>query len=181
MRKIVSITLIALFLLNVLGYYGIFVGLQYHNKRALNARLDSDMYNEEDAITIKIPITIPYATDSREFVRVSGEFEHNGEFYRLVKQRLTRDTLHIVCVKDLQSKRIHQALATYVKTFSDKPVDNQQRSSKLTIDFIKDYLSQTLSFSNTMPGWECELPKPESLSFFVSEFCPSIIHPPERA
>lgn len=181
MRKLISFGLIGLFLLNVLGYYGLFFGLQYKNNLSINQQLDLDKYNEDQAITIKFPITIPYATDSRDFERVNGEFEYNGEFYRLVKQRLTRDTLHIICVKDLQSKRIHRALTTYVKTFSDKPVDNSQGSSKSTIDFIKDYLPQTLSFTNTLSGWMHELLKPEFVSFFVSEFCSSIIHPPERA
>jgi hypothetical protein len=163
------------------GYYGLFVGLQYKNSRTMNQQLDLDNYNEEEAITIKVPISIPYATDSRDFERVTGEFEHHGEFYRLVKQRLTRDTLHIVCVKDQHSTRIHQALASYVKTFSDKPVDSQQSSSKSTSDFIKDYLAQALSFHQVSSGWQCDLTMGSSLPFFVSDFYSSIVHPPERA
>lgn len=181
MRKLISIVFITLFLLNVLGYYGLFVGLQYEYSLKMNKQLDSDTYNEHEAITIKVPITIPYATDSRDFERVTGEFEYQGELYRLVKQRLTRDTLHIVCVKDQQSTRIHQALASYVKTFTDKPVDSQQTSSKSTSDFIKDYLAQTLSFHQASSGWQCDLAKGASLPFFVSDFYSSIVHPPERA
>lgn len=181
MRKLISIVFISLFLLNVLGYYGLFFGLQYRNTQKMNSQLDADNYNEEEAITIKVPITIPYATDSRDFERVSGEFEYNGEYYRLVKQRLTHDTLHIVCVKDQHSKRIHQALASYVKTFTDKPTDNQPGSAKAATDFIKDYLIQTLSFSNVSACWEVELQKTTNIQAFVSDFYSSIVHPPERA
>lgn len=181
MRKLISIVFISLFLLNVLGYYGLFFGLQYRNSQKMNSQLDADNYMEEEAITIKVPITIPYATDSKDFERVSGEFEYNGEYYRLVKQRLTRDTLHIVCVKDHQGKRIHQALASYVETFTDKPVDSQHSSSKSTTDLIKDYLTQTLSFSNASAGWEIELPTTRNSPVFVSDYYSSIVHPPERA
>jgi hypothetical protein len=180
-RKLISILFITLFLLNVLGYYGLFIGLHYQNSRLVNQQLDSENYNDEETLTIKMPITIPYATDSRDFERVTGEFEYHGEFYRLVKQRLTRDTLHIVCVKDSQSKRIHQALATYVKTFSDKPVDGQQNTSKSTTDFIKDYLAHTLSCAPKSLGWECEIHRRPGISFLVSDFYASIVHPPERA
>jgi len=181
LRKLISIIFITLFLLNVLGYYGLFVGLQYKNSQAMNQQLDSGIYNEEEAITIKVPITIPYATDSRDFERVTGEFEYNGEFYHLVKQRLTRDTLHIVCVKDQDSKRIHQALESYVKTFTDKPVDSQQSSAKSTNDFIKDYLVQTLSIHQVSFGWECEIHNRSSVTFLISDFYSSIIQPPEKA
>ena len=34
------------------------------------------------------------------YERVNGEFEHNGEFFKLVKQKLENDTLNIVCIKD---------------------------------------------------------------------------------
>jgi hypothetical protein len=74
-----------------------------------------------ETVTLKVPVAIPYLQNT-DFERVNGEFEHNGEFFRLVKQRFASDTLYIVCIKDTRSKHIKQALAEYVKTFSDHPV-----------------------------------------------------------
>jgi hypothetical protein len=142
--------------------------------------LDADEYDESQALTIKIPVAIPYAVDSHDFVRVAGTFQHEGEFYRLVKQRLLSDTLHIVCIKDQQSKRINQALTDYVKTFTDKPASDSQHVLTFS-DFIKDYLTTTTSISSLNFGWQLDLEKSTSLNVFLSTYCSSIIHPPERA
>ncbi len=126
MRKGVALIMLFVFLLNVLGYYGIFVGLRLRNVQELVQKLDNNSYKESETVTFKMPITVPYYNEARDFERVDGEFEHNGEVYRLVKQKLSQDTLYIVCVKDQESKKINQVLADYVKTFTDKPSSAKQ-------------------------------------------------------
>lgn len=162
-----------------MGYYGVFLGLQYKNDRDMVQRLDAENYSDSETITIKIPISIPYATDSKGFERVDGKFEHNGEFYRLVKQKLVQDTLYVVCLKDHENKRIDEAMASLVKTFTDKPVD-QHSSAKIVISFIKDYIPQVFTVQCLSPGWEIDVVKESSCRFIKSSFYPSIVHPPER-
>ena len=96
-------------------------------------------------------MTLPYHLDS-EYERVDGEIEHDGEFYRLVKQKLEKDTLYIVCIKDHDSKRIKQALADYVKTFTDKPVDAKHQG-KFSASFIKDFLPTSIEITPASAGW----------------------------
>jgi hypothetical protein len=178
MRKILPIVLCLLLLLNVLGYYGVFMGLHYKNSQDLMQRFDANDYREQETVTIKVPLALPYASSDDQFERVDGELEHNGEFYRLVKQRLHEDTLYIVCYKDNQSKRIKQALADYVKTFTDKPVDAKS-SGKAIQNFIKDYISSVIKIESATGGWE------NPLSFFAVEhaYQQSVIslikHPPK--
>jgi len=131
MRKLLSIVLSLLLLMNVLGYYGVFMGLHYKNSQDLMQRFDANDYGEQETVTLKVPLALPYAADETQFERVDGELEHQGEFYRLVKQRLYQDTLYMVCYKDSQSKRIKQALADYVKTFTDKPADAKSSGKTL--------------------------------------------------
>jgi hypothetical protein len=162
-----------------MGYYGVFLGLQYKNDQDMLQRLDDDNYSDSETVTIKIPISIPYAMDSEGFERVDGKFEYNGEFYRLVKQKLSKDTLYVVCVKDHQNKRIDDAMTSFVKTFTDKPVDNHS-SSKIVITFIKDYIPQSFTVQHLTAGWETDVVRESSCSVLKSSFYPSIIHPPER-
>lgn len=156
MKRGFTLFMLALFLLNVLGYYGVFVGLQFKNSREMQARFDNEDYARTQEITIKVPITVPYATDSREYTRVDGEFEHQGELYRMVKQKLQSDTLYIVCVKDNISKDIKQALADYVKTFTDKPV-SEKSNSKTAQNLIKDYMISSTTLQTISDGWNNRL------------------------
>lgn len=180
MRKLISISLILLLLFNVMGYYGLFLGLRYQNTQQFTQRLDAEEYNVAEEVMIKIPMSVPYATDNQEFERVNGEFEHNGEFYRLIKQRLSNDTLYVVCIKDQTSKKINQALTDYVKTFTDSPGTSHNTVNTLP-NFIKDYLSNSFSIKRLSVGWSLEVQQQSAPKSLTSSFFASIVHPPERA
>lgn len=152
LKKLIAIFLVFLLLFNALGFYGLFVGLQYKTGLDLVQRLDKQEYLEEETVTLKVPMALPYHIDTEVYDRVDGEIEHNGEFYRLVKQKLEKDTLYIVCIKDHDSKRIKQALTDYVKTFTDKPMDAKQ-SGKFFTGFIKDFLRSSMEITLASSGW----------------------------
>src|SRR5258706_15021409 len=102
--------MLVLFLLNVLGFYGVFLGLKFKYAQDANDQLDAEQYSNADAVTFRIPLTVPYSTDHQDYERVSGEFEHDGEVYRLGEQKHFRHTAYIGCVKEDQRKKINQDL-----------------------------------------------------------------------
>jgi len=177
LKRLIAIFLIFLLLFNALGFFGLFVGLRYKTASDLVERLDNDQYMEEETVTIKVPMTIPYHLDS-EYERVDGEIEHNGEFYRLVKQKLQKDTLYIVCIKDQESKRIKQALADYVKTFTDKPVDTKH-AGKFFTNFIKDFLPTSIEISPASAGWNHEVSLAGIFDSFSSRSIAVVSPPPQ--
>jgi hypothetical protein len=178
-KKPLTLILLALFLLNVLGYYGVFVGLQVQSGQTMRDQFDSENYVSGHEVTIKVPITIPYASDSRGYERVDGEFEHKGQVYRLVKQKLQSDTLYIVCVLDNQASTINQALTDYVKTFTDKPFNAKQNAKTGTV-FCKDYISTSISIETLATGWDFasadQVVQPNLYRFDFNRF---ISQPPE--
>lgn len=178
-RRIFSIAMIALILLNTLGYYGLLFGLEVHNSRSVTRNLDRDNYDVSKAVMIEIPLTVPYGVDSRDFKRVDGLFEYNGDFYRLVKQRLHKDVLQVVCVKDEKHRAINEAMGEYAGTLSDK-TDDSSSSHLKSIDFIKDYISTSISVCETTAGWSLNVALFQPSEKLISDFLSSIIHPPER-
>jgi hypothetical protein len=162
-----------------MGYYGVFMGLEYRNDQNMLTQFEADQYSEHQTVTIKIPVAIPYATDDTDFRRVDGKFEHEGEVYRLVKQKYASDTVTVICYKDFESERIHDALADYVKSFADSP-QGHKSNSKVTFSFIKDFLPETFAMGNSSSGWQTNIVLHSSSSQFVSSFYPSVVHPPER-
>ena len=151
-----SIVFVTLMMFSVLGYYGILIGIQYQTKSDLIGKMDADDVSDEETFTIKVPMAVPYHVDAENYKRVDGEIEHQGEVYRLVKQKLANDTLYIVCLKDQQSKHIKVALKDYVKTFSDKPADAKQTTKNL-LSLMKDYLPTAINVSSSSPGWSYSL------------------------
>lgn len=166
--------------MNVLGYYGVFVGLQYQNKINQIKRFDAALYDESETFTIKVPISVPYAVDQSEFERVDGEFEQEGQVYRMVKQKLSSDTLHIVCIKDHHETQITQALKDYVKSFADKPAHGKS-NGKAALTFIKDYIITSHEIGHGAGGWSTMISHQAHSENLIPSFCASIVHPPERA
>ena len=167
-------------LLNTLGYYGVFLGLQYQNDLAMSSALDSDMYDKSNTVTLKIAVSLAYMPDQADFQKVKGQFEHDGELFRLVKQRYAKDTLTIVCVRDTEYKEINLALSDYVKTFSDNAADTHP-GSKVAANFIKDYLPIAFAINSVTEGWVLQFTHNTHNRNLIPTFSASIVHPPERA
>ena len=170
-----------LFMLNVLGFYGIFLGLQFKYAQDANRNLDEERYPSADQITFKIPLSVPYYADNQDYERVSGEFEYQGEVYRLLKQKYAGDILYIVCVKDQEVKKINQALTDYVKTFTDKPVNAKQQSAKSFQSPCKDYLTTGVSVESQSSGWKKPVVYGNPMTSYLSLDPSRIKYPPRHA
>jgi hypothetical protein len=154
-KKAFTILLLALFLLNVVGFYGIFLGLKFTNTQVSIKALDEESYQAGEELTFAVPLTVPYYTNpSAAYERVDGEFEHNGEVYRLVKQKLQRDTLFVVCIKDQKSKTINAAIEDLVKTFTDQPINAKEHAGKSLQSISKDYFSSRVNLEPGVSGWK---------------------------
>jgi hypothetical protein len=163
-----------------MGYYVVFLGMQYQNDRAMLKALDADQYDDSQTLTIRIPVSIPYLTDNVNFERLDGKFEHQGSHYRLIKQKYLNDTLTIICARDQKTEKINQALSSYVKTFAESRAD-QTHSSKISVSFIKDFIPETFCLLTITSGWEIDVIKFGVDHHLTPTFTPSVIHPPERA
>jgi hypothetical protein len=160
-----------------MGYYGIFVGLQYSNTREMILQFNADAYDREEAQTLKIPF--PSAHSSEIFERVNGDFERDGEIYRLIKQRHYRDTFHIVYIKDKTATALKNVITDYVKTFSeDSPADGHQTVLPI---FIKEYFTRPFFIQGHSAGYQQAVRKESRPAIFVDSYLDSIVHPPERA
>lgn len=177
MKRLLSILFLFVFLFNVGGYYLMNWGLRYHANKELRQQLDDGVLSENQMITLKLPITLPYQSD-RSFERVDGEFEYEGEFYKLVKQQLKRDTLYLVCIKDQREKQLVSEMNNFTKLANDLPVS----SKTLTLfgNIFKDYTSiNTIELMHHQLGWST------SFDFTTTSFNPKsqvmpIHSPPPR-
>ncbi len=178
MTKIASIGFVCILVLNTMGYFGAFLGLHLRNDIAMSHALDADIYEPSNTLTIQFPVSIPYMPDQDEFERVKGEFEHNGNHYRLVKQKYARDTLTVVCVLDPQHKKIDLALADYITSLLDKTPDAKS-TTKFQVSFIKDYISNPFAIASYTSGWALSvycIPTDQQLD---SNYIFSILRPPD--
>jgi len=180
LKKLLPIAFVTLVLLNTMGYYLVFIGMAYKNDVMVTEQLDAFEYQSSDAMTIKIPLAVPYLADDAEFIRVEGKYVYEGESYRMVKQKYSQDTLYIVCVKDQQDKLIHNAISDYVKGFTHKASD-RPNNGKTILLLNKDYIQNVVELNSSTPGWMADVVKNSCYINIVATYSPAILHPPERS
>ncbi len=126
-----------IFLNYMAGYYVIFWVMKRDANQEMMQRLNDDNYSSNETITIKFPFALPYYQDWNSFERVNGSFQYKGEYYKFVKQKLQRDTLYIVCIKDPDVKRISGLITDFVKQTNDQNATS--KTIKIVGNFSKDY------------------------------------------
>lgn len=178
MKRLFAIVILNIFLLNVLGYYGVLLGLKINAGKDLSAKLDADMYDSGSTFTFEIPFALPYGTDSGSFERFDGQFEKDGQVYRIVKQRVYHDILYVVCIKDHKSSKINSALNDIAQGFAGQEDGDQNAAPQ---GLIKDYVNLEISLSNGIGGWQSEVIKTSMPVHFFDSYYASIIHPPCEA
>lgn len=143
----------------------------------MQARLDAECYQENEIHTIRIPIAVPYALDSREFVRINGTFEYHGTFYRLVKQKLSQDTLIVVCIRDAGNQKIHKVFEEVAYTFTDQPHPNDHAPNPLPL-LMKEYIVTSTVLREYTSGWVLNLEQRTRCEILVPSFTSFIRRPP---
>lgn len=121
MKKALAILLLVVFLFNVGGYYLAYWALEYKLNRDLTIRIDSNDYSASETFELKIPLSLPYPIQEAGYERVDGKFQYNGEYYTLVKRKLEKDTLYIVCIRNHDKKTLVDTITEYVKVTNDLP------------------------------------------------------------
>lgn len=176
-RKSFSYVFLCLILLNITGYYGLFIGWKYRHDTGMRARLDAERYRQQELRTLKIPIAMPYIFDSPEFARIDGMFEYQGTFYRLVKQKLAADTLIIVCIRDEETRKIHDVFGDVMQAFTGQTHSHSPGPKSLP-SFIKEYIVTSTLLHEYTFGWVMSLQRLTRCETLIPSFTSSIERPP---
>ncbi len=154
-------------------------GLQSRAKKDLLHRLDAETYSSQDLIVFAVPMSLPYPLQQEGYERVDGEFEYQGEYYRLVKQRLDKDTLFMVCIKDQSKKKLVKVLNEYSNYANNLPV-GADRTLDMFSKLFKDYAAGSLLYLTSDNGWSAPIQYGERQITLLG-ITQSVTSPPPRA
>lgn len=119
MRQFVAITLLLIHLFNTGGYRIAFDAMAQNASDRLIARLDEDVYREDELIEMKVALPMPYQTNWAEFERYNGEIEINGIHYNYVKRKVWNDTLILKCIPNTGKMTLNSAKEQFFSLVND--------------------------------------------------------------
>lgn len=185
MRKIAAILLLSLYTFNLVGYHVLFHLLEKKAEQNLQASLDKKVFSDADLVTLRIPLHLPYISDTRSFEKVDGEITSNGKIYHFVKRAIRNGTLVLLCLPDKQKTQLESIKGVFSKQAADDQDSSPSkkhgdRNANLVKSFRAKYLtckeeradlpltketSHFSSWSENLPGQPTSRPKqPPKLS-----------------
>jgi hypothetical protein len=154
MKKLAAIFFLLLFLFNIIGYRLLFYYVQQTEDAQVQASLDKSDYNEQELVTIKVPLSMPYQLN-KAFERVDGEITLDGKIYKYVKRKIEDGQLVLLCLPDVHKMRLQNARDDFFKQANDLNATSSPKKSGNTVT-IKNALGdydklheQQLNFSIT--------------------------------
>lgn len=151
MKKIASILLLMLLFFNWYGYRMLSDFLQERSDNRLEARLDQNLYDEQQLIELRIPITLPYHTETKEFERYNGQIELNGVHYQYVKRKIENGELVLLCLPNQEKQQLANARDQFFKLVND--IDQAPGSND---GAKKSEKSEHLSFKKLLSEYQQE-------------------------
>lgn len=131
-----------------------FYTLQLNAERELSAKIDKDDYDESQLITITVPLSMPYLSDTKKFEKKDGVIALNGKIYHYVKEKISQGNLVLMCLPDTKKMDLQIAENDFIKNQIDLQNNASKKSGgnnaafKLVMsDYIKTDIS-SISFSN---------------------------------
>lgn len=109
----------ALFLFNLYGYRIVFAYMQHQSDVAVVAMLDETAYTEDELVTIKVPVSMPYQYERTEFERVNGEITLEGKIYKYVQRKIVGGELVLQCLPDHHKLHLQKAEKDFGNTVND--------------------------------------------------------------
>lgn len=127
-KQLATILLLILLLFNFVGYRLVFDVMQTSADKELVSKLDNNAYNDDDLITIMVPLSMPYLTNWNDFERKDGEITLGGKIYHYVKQKIYEGQLILKCLPDEQKMHLESAKDEIFKLANE--LQNNNTSSK---------------------------------------------------
>jgi hypothetical protein len=88
---------------------------------------------------MEIPLSLPYMSDEEQFRLTNTVFEKDGQLYRAIKQRYTKDTLQVIYVPDTAKSNLQSTIKQWVNSLVQDDLPDGGSNSLLSKSFVKDY------------------------------------------
>lgn len=143
LKKAFSIFLLLLLIINLGAYKLWFSFKQNVADKEFRISLDMNNFNNNELVSISIPLNNAYQNDWADFERVDGEISFEGKIYKYVKQKVQSGHLVLLCIPDHNKMKFESCLSNIIKNTIDQQENNKkQNNSKSSLKILNfEYLS----------------------------------------
>jgi hypothetical protein len=125
--------------------------MQNNSDAVLEKQLDKKAYSDDELISIKTTLNLPYYNSSPEFERAYGSITINGKDYEYVMRRVYHDTLEVLCLPNHARTKLQTVKNEITKATADGQASTPNKKSSTTLkislpDFFQTERTSSPSF-----------------------------------
>jgi hypothetical protein len=178
MKYLTAILFLSILLFNLFGYRLVIHYLHARSTVNLVAQIDNRDYKEEELISIKTPLSLPYYTNSETYERVNGVVSIEGEYYNYVKRRVFNDSLELLCLPNAIRAKLDKIEVEYSKAVSSD--STTERNNKKAVELktvLPEYFENSIVYVDLQPV-NIDVVKFSSYTYHISPIDLAVISPP---
>ena len=155
LRRLAAISLIVIVLFNFYGYRLVISCMQSNSEASIEKQVDQNKYNEQELISIKTKLNLPYYSSSSQFERAYGSITIDGNNYQYVKRRVLNDTLELLCLPNTTKTKLESVNNELTKELAEGQASTPKKNITIKItlpDFfqpVKPFTSPFISIART--------------------------------
>lgn len=166
LKRLAAILFFGILLFNFYGYQFVISCMQSDSNASLERRVDKNDYNENELISIKTKLNLPYYNSSEKYERAYGSVNINGTNYQYVKRRVHNDTLELLCLPNQTTTKLQEVKKELTKSLADGQAPAPKKNTTIKIS-LPDFFQPIKNFSAT-----CSLKRKPAFiqhTYFTSE------------
>lgn len=142
-----AILFLLILVFNLYGYRVVLAYIEMSGDVTLEQKLDNNDYNNEELISIKTVLNLPYYSSSPEFERTYGSVNIDGVVYEYVKKRVYNDTLELLCLPNKTKTKLNDIKNDITKSTADADACLPLKKGGATLKIsLPDYCQQLETF-----------------------------------
>lgn len=87
---------------------------------------------EDEWVIVKLPVSLPYATDWEDTSGKEGLIKHGDQFYNIVEQRYQNDTLYTTLKTNISAREQFFSIVEEMNELAGKDAESRQAKSPYT-------------------------------------------------
>lgn len=171
--------LLCCFALYHFGYYVAYFSFHIQIEKNWIEKIYAEKQEGLEERILEIPMNLPYMADEEDFRATNTRFEKNGQYFRAIKQRYSKDTLQIIYVPDTAKKNLDNTIKLWISSLVQDELPDTGNNSLLSKIFVKDYTQPLNDFDFS----QVILQEKQFIGFIFSAFenpYPDLSTPPPK-
>lgn len=163
-----AILFLLILVFNFVGYRMVITCLERGSDAVLEKKLDKQDYSDDELLSIKTKLNLPYYTSSVEFERTYGSVNIKGVVYEYVKKRVYNDTLELLCLPNKAKTKLQEAKNELTKSSADGQASLPVKKGPSTLKIsLPDFCQPLPAFTTVITEANTAYPSQNELFAFA--------------